>query len=71
VARGTVKWYSIQKGYGFLAVEGGKDVFLHASALEEEDAKALREGLEVDFEIVEGPKGPQAANVKPAERREA
>ncbi|MBA2173930.1 cold-shock protein [Halobacillus locisalis] len=60
---GTVKWFNAEKGYGFIQVEGGNDVFVHFSAINEEGFKSLEEGQEVTFEIVEGDRGPQAANV--------
>ncbi len=60
---GTVKWFNSEKGYGFLSVEGENDVFVHFSAIQGEGFKTLEEGQEVEFEIVEGEKGPQAANV--------
>ncbi|MDP9727183.1 cold-shock protein [Alicyclobacillus tolerans] len=60
---GTVKWFNAEKGYGFIAVEGGNDVFVHYSAIQGNGFKSLEEGQHVSFEIVEGPKGPQAANV--------
>lgn len=62
--RGTVKWFSNEKGYGFISRENGPDVFVHYSAIQEEGFKSLQEGQEVEFEIVEGPRGPQAANVR-------
>ncbi|GEN53971.1 MULTISPECIES: cold-shock protein CspD [Halobacillus] len=60
---GTVKWFNAEKGYGFIQVEGGNDVFVHFSAIQEEGFKSLEEGQAVSFEIVEGDRGPQAANV--------
>ena len=60
---GTVKWFNDEKGYGFIAREGGDDVFVHFSAIQDEGFKTLNEGQDVEFEIVEGARGPQAANV--------
>lgn len=60
---GKVKWFNQEKGYGFIEREDGNDVFVHFSAIQEEGFKTLAEGQVVEFEIVEGPKGPQAANV--------
>ncbi|MCA9394584.1 MAG: cold shock domain-containing protein [Candidatus Omnitrophica bacterium] len=61
--QGTVKWFSDQKGYGFISYEGGDDVFVHHSAIQMDGFKTLSEGQAVEFEIEEGPKGAQAANV--------
>lgn len=62
--QGTVKWFSDQKGYGFITPKAGKkDVFVHFSALQGEGFKSLAEGDEVEFEITQGPKGEQASNV--------
>lgn len=61
--KGRVKWFSPEKGYGFIERDDGDDVFVHFSAIQEEGFKTLEEGQEVEFEIVEGEKGPQAANV--------
>ncbi|UQD52481.1 cold-shock protein [Bacillus methanolicus] len=60
---GKVKWFNNEKGYGFIEVEGGDDVFVHFSAIQGEGFKSLEEGQEVSFEIVQGNRGPQAANV--------
>ena len=60
---GTVKWFSNEKGYGFIEREGGEDVFVHFSAIAMEGYKSLTEGQRVEFEVVQGPKGAQAANV--------
>ncbi|MDY6826059.1 MAG: cold shock domain-containing protein [Bacillota bacterium] len=61
--QGKVKWFNPEKGYGFIEVEEGKDVFVHYSEIQEEGFKTLDEGQAVEFEIVEGNRGPQAANV--------
>lgn len=62
--QGTVKWFNAQKGFGFLQVEGEKDVFVHFSAIQgEEGYKTLNEGQAVEFDVIDGAKGPQAANV--------
>ena len=66
--RGSVKWFDDRKGYGFIARDGGKDIFVHFSAIQGNGFKTLSEGEEVEFEIVNGPKGEQATNVqKPTE----
>ena len=64
--QGTVKWFSNEKGYGFIEREGGDDVFVHFSAIEMDGFKTLTEGQRVQFEVVKGPKGAQAANVTAA-----
>lgn len=61
--QGKVKWFNPEKGYGFIEVDEGKDVFVHYSEIQEEGFKTLEEGQEVEFEIVDGSRGPQAANV--------
>jgi CspA family cold shock protein len=63
VAQGTVKWFNSEKGYGFIAVDGGADVFVHYSAIMMDGYKSLEDGQRVDFEVTQGPKGPQAENV--------
>lgn len=60
---GTVKWFNSEKGFGFIEVEGGEDVFVHFSAIQGDGYKTLEEGQRVTFDIVQGPKGAQAANV--------
>lgn len=60
---GKVKWFSAEKGYGFIEREDGGDVFVHFSAIQEDGFKSLAEGKDVEFDIVEGARGPQAANV--------
>lgn len=64
--RGRVKWFNAEKGFGFIEREDGNDVFVHFSAINMEGFKTLEEGTEVEFEVVEGAKGPQAANVTKA-----
>jgi CspA family cold shock protein len=66
LTQGTVKWFSNEKGYGFIAQSEGDDVFVHYSAITGDGYRTLTEGQEVEFDIVDGPKGKQAANVKPA-----
>ena len=63
MAKGTVKWFNNQKGYGFITPESGSDVFVHHSAIQGEGYKSLNEGQAVEFEIKQGPKGAEAANV--------
>ncbi|MBQ3396464.1 MAG: cold-shock protein [Synergistaceae bacterium] len=63
MAQGTVKWFNESKGYGFITADEGKDVFVHFSAIQGEGFKTLNEGQKVSFDIVNGEKGPQAANV--------
>jgi CspA family cold shock protein len=66
VATGTVKWFNAEKGYGFIAPDGGgEDVFVHHTGIADGGFKSLAEGAKVEFEIVEGTKGPQAKNVVP------
>ena len=62
---GTVKWFSDQKGYGFIEQENGSDLFVHFSEIQADGFKTLAEGQKVSFEPAEGPKGPQATNVRP------
>jgi CspA family cold shock protein len=66
VEQGTVKWFSNEKGYGFIEREGGDDVFVHFSAITMDGFNTLTEGQRVEFEVVQGPKGAQAANVSAA-----
>ena len=61
--QGTVKWFNAEKGFGFIEIEGENDVFVHFSAINQEGYKTLEEGQSVEFEVVEGDRGPQAANV--------
>ena len=61
--KGTVKWFNASKGYGFIAQEGGEDLFVHFSAIQGDGYKSLDEGQPVEFEITQGPKGNQAINV--------
>jgi CspA family cold shock protein len=63
MVKGTVKWFNDKKGFGFLSREDGDDVFVHHTSIQGEGFKTLREGQEVEFEVQEGPKGPQAVNV--------
>ena len=64
--RGRVKWFNAEKGFGFIERDGGNDVFVHFSAINMDGFKTLEEGVEVEFEVVEGAKGPQAADVRKA-----
>lgn len=63
MTQGTVKWFNAEKGFGFIEIEGENDVFVHFSAINQEGYKSLEEGQAVEFEVVEGDRGPQAANV--------
>ena len=64
MASGVVKWFNNEKGYGFIAVDGGDDVFVHYSAIQADGYRSLDENQKVEFEVVQGPKGPQADSVK-------
>jgi cold shock protein len=65
LAQGTVKWFSNEKGFGFITREGGDDVFVHHTAIQSEGYRSLTEGQKVEFEVVQGDKGLQASNVQP------
>ncbi len=65
MAQGTVKWFSNDKGYGFISETGGEDVFVHFSAIQVDGYKSLEEGQAVEFDVTDGPKGKQASNVRP------
>lgn len=66
MAQGTVKWFNAEKGFGFIAQEnGGDDVFVHYSAIQVQGYKSLDENQQVEFDVTQGPKGPQAENVRP------
>ena len=64
MATGKVKWFNGEKGFGFIEVEGGEDVFVHFSSIQSEGFKTLDEGQEVEFDVEQGQRGPQAANVR-------
>jgi len=63
MAKGKVKWFNDQKGYGFITTESGKDIFVHHTAIQDTGFKTLSEGQDVEFEVTQGPKGEQAVNV--------
>ncbi|MCL2699476.1 MAG: cold-shock protein [Defluviitaleaceae bacterium] len=63
---GTVKWFNAEKGFGFISVQGEDDVFVHYSAINSDGFKTLEEGQQVEFDVVQGAKGPQASNVSRA-----
>jgi cold shock protein len=66
MAQGTVKWFNAEKGFGFIApADGGADVFVHFSAIETQGYRSLEENQQVEFEVTQGQKGPQASNVRP------
>ena len=65
--RGTVKWFSDEKGYGFISQESGEDVFVHYSGISGQGFRSLSEGQAVEFEVTQGKKGPQATNVRPVQ----
>jgi cold shock protein len=66
---GTVKWFNAEKGYGFITPESGEDVFVHFSAIQSAGYRSLNEGQVVEFDVTQGPKGAQAANVRLLERQ--
>jgi len=63
MAQGTVKWFNAEKGFGFIAIDGGADVFVHYSEIQADGYRSLEENQRVEFDIVQGAKGPQAANI--------
>jgi CspA family cold shock protein len=67
MARGKIKWFNEQKGFGFIEQEGGPDVFVHYSSIKAEGFKTLAEGQAVEFDVTQGPKGPKAENVVPVQ----
>lgn len=64
MAQGTVKWFNAEKGFGFIAVDGGADVFVHFSAIQADGYRSLEDGQRVEFDVAQGQKGPQAENVR-------
>ena len=68
MATGVVKWFNAEKGFGFISQPGGPDVFVHFSAIQSSGYKSLDEGLKVEFEVQQGPKGLQAAQVRPLDK---
>lgn len=66
MATGTVKWFNDTKGYGFIAQDGGPDIFVHQSQIQVEGHRSLAEGQTVEFDVEQGQKGPQASNVRPS-----
>jgi len=66
MAQGTVKWFNDAKGFGFISQDGGDDVFVHHTAIQMDGFRSLKEGQRVEFDVVKGPKGLQAANVRAA-----
>jgi CspA family cold shock protein len=65
MTQGTVKWFNAEKGFGFISHDGGDDVFVHFSAIQSNGYRSLDEGQSVEFDVTQGPKGPQAENVRP------
>jgi len=65
MTQGTVKWFNAEKGFGFISHAGGDDVFVHFSAIQSNGYRSLDEGQNVEFDVTQGPKGPQAENVRP------